>query len=212
MLRVGLTGGLGAGKSTVARLFAARGAVVLGSDAIGRELMQPGEAVYAAIVERFGAGVVLPDGKLDRPALARLAFAGGAVEELNAIVHPAVIGRQEELIERLPADAVVVVESALIFETKHGGSSGWRHRFDRIVLVTAPEAMKLARFLERSGATEHTRTALEAEARRRLAAQLPDAVKVPWCDYVLRNDGDLAALEEQVECVWQGLAAPLQNR
>ncbi len=88
MLRVGLTGGLGSGKSTAAKLFAAHGAHVLQSDAIGRELMQPGQAVYAAIVQHFGPGVVLPDGRLDRAALAQIAFAEGRVEELNAIVHP----------------------------------------------------------------------------------------------------------------------------
>src|SRR5271156_201207 len=94
MLRVGLTGSLGSGKSTAARLFAAHGAHVLQSDVIGRELMQPGQAVYAAIVERFGNAVVLPDRQLDRGALAKIAFTDGRVEELNAIVHPAVIARQ----------------------------------------------------------------------------------------------------------------------
>ena len=100
MLRVGLTGGLGSGKSTAARLFAALGAHVLQSDAIGRELMEPGQAVYAAIAAHFGDGVVLADGRLDRGKLARIAFADGRVEELNAIVHPAVIAREAELVRR----------------------------------------------------------------------------------------------------------------
>ena len=101
MLLVGLTGGLGSGKSTAACLFEALGAVVLQSDAIGRELMEPGQGVYAAIVDHFGKGVVLPDGRLDRSALAKIAFVDGRVEELNAIVHPAVIARQVELSEAI---------------------------------------------------------------------------------------------------------------
>ncbi len=205
MLRVGLTGGLGSGKSTAARIFAERGAVVFESDAIGRELMQPGQAVYAAIVSRFGNGVVLADGKLDRRELARLAFAGGDVEALNAIVHPAVMARQEELMRGLAADAVVMVESALIFETKYGGPGGWRERFDRMVLVTAPESVKIARFLERAGATAKTRSSLEQEARRRVALQIADEVKTPQCDFVVRNDGDVAELQTQVDRVWQEL-------
>jgi dephospho-CoA kinase len=206
MLRVGLTGGLGAGKSTVARMFAVRGAVVLQSDSIGWELMEPGQAVYAAIVAWFGRSVVLPNGGLDRSALARLAFDEGRVEELNAIVHPAVIAVQEERMRGAASDAVVIVESALIFETKYGGASGWRERFDRMVLVTAPEKLKIARFLERAGATAETRSELEAEALRRLAAQMPDEAKAAFCDYVLVNDGDLAGLEAQVERVWRELA------
>jgi dephospho-CoA kinase len=205
MLKVGLTGGLGAGKSTVARMFAMRGAVVLSSDAIGRELMAPGGAVYAAIVARFGGAVVLPGGGLDRAALARAAFEQGQIEALNAIVHPAVIAAQEERMLGVAPDAVVVIESALIFETKYGGADGWRTRFDRMILVTASDEAKVARFLERSGVTEETRGAFEADARRRLAAQMPDEVKAPLCDYVLRNDGDVAGLELQVERVWQAL-------
>jgi dephospho-CoA kinase len=205
MLKAGLTGGLGAGKSTAARMFAMRGAVVLSSDAIGRELMEPGSGVYAAIVARFGQAVVLPGGGLDRAALARVAFAEGGVEALNEIVHPAVIAAQEEQMRCVAGDAVVMVESALIFETKYGGSGGWQERFDRMVLVTASEPVKIARFLERMGATAETQDALEADARRRLAAQMPDEVKAPFCDYVLRNEGDVAELEAQVEEVWREL-------
>lgn len=206
MLRVGLTGGLGAGKSTVSRMFAVRGAAVLSSDAIGHELMKPGGKVYVAIVARFGKSVVLPQGGLDRKALARIAFEQGQLEDLNAIVHPAVIAAQEERIRSLAPDAVVIIESALIFETKYGGEGGWQQRFDKIVLVVAPEAIKIARFLKRIGATAETRPALDAEARRRLAILIPDETKMAWCDYVLRNDGDVMALETQVENVWQDLA------
>lgn len=209
MLRVGLTGGLGSGKSTAAKLFSAHGAQVLQSDATGRELMEPGQVVHAKIAAHFGEEVVLPDGRLDRPALARIAFAEGRAEELNAIVHPAVIARQQDMIEdmarRNPA-AVVMVESALIFEAAHGGATEWHQRFDRIILVAAPEDVKIARFIQRcaGGAelTEERRAELEAEAQRRLARLVPDDQKMALCDYVLTNDGPVTELEWQIDQLW----------
>jgi len=215
MLRVGLTGGLGSGKSTAARLFAGHGARVLSADAIGRELMEPGQEVYAAIVAHFGAGVVMADGRLDRGALARIAFEDGRVEELNAIVHPATIRRQAELSEEIfsrDRSAVVIVESALILETKHGDDAGgWRRRFDRLILVTAPEEVKIARFVARGAGGDaisaERREELEEEARRRLARQIPDEPKSPLCDYVLTNGGALKELEWQVDQLWPILQA-----
>ena len=223
MLRVGLTGGLGSGKSTAAKLFAAHGAHVFQSDAIGHEMMEPGQAVYAAIVNHFGKAVVLPDGRLDRAALAKISFADGRVEELNAIVHPAVIARQAELCETIfhrDPLAVVMVESALIFETNYGGGqagerSRWHNRFDRIIFVTAPEEVKIARFVARSATseamTEERRAELEAEARRRLAQQIPDEQKSTLCDYVLTNGGALAELEWQVDQLWPILKAAARS-
>jgi dephospho-CoA kinase len=229
VLRVGLTGGLGSGKSTAAGLFAGFGAHVLEADAIARALLQPGEPVYAAIVARFGPTVVLPDSDahLDRAALARLAFAKGGgkhLEDLNAIIHPATITRQAELTEEIAArdpHAVVIVESALIFETKFGGVDGskdtWRSRFDKLVLVTAPEEVKVARFIERMAAgrtlTEAERAALEDDAYQRLARQRTDDQKAGLVDYVLVNDGPLKELEWQVEQLWpllkqQAIAQP----
>jgi len=217
MLRVGLTGGLGSGKSTAGRLFRSHGAHVLEADAIGRELMQSGEAVYAAIVDHFGPGVISPNGELDRHALARIAFGEGRVEELNAIVHPAVIARQAELAEAIfaqDASAVVMVESALIFETKHSGEEkgeGWRRRFDRVILVTAPDEVKVARFVARAAGerilTDRERAELEAEAQRRLDQQIPDEQKAALCDYVLTNGGALTELEWQVDQLWPILKA-----
>ena len=204
MLRVGLTGGLGSGKSTVAGMLQRLGAHVFSADEIGRRLMQPGESVFAAIVQKFGPGVLRPDGTLDRPELARIAFTEGRVEELNAIVHPATIARQDELArEVFAADsaAIVVVESALIFETSHGGT--WRQRFDRLILVTAPDELKIARFVERSGGAD--KPALEAEARRRLARMIPDAQKAAECDFIIANDGSLRQLQQNVDRTWSEL-------
>jgi dephospho-CoA kinase len=216
MLRVGLTGGLGSGKSTAARLFAAHGAHVLQSDAIGRELMEPGQPIYNGMIAHFGPGVVRADGTLDRAALARIAFTEGRVEELNAIAHPLVISRQMELTEEIfqrEPHAVVMVESALIFETNYGAvdSSRWQNRFDRIILVTAPEEVKIARFVARSSGgktiSEEQRAEFEEEARRRLAQQISDDQKSAMSDYVLTNGGALTELEWQIDQLWPILKA-----
>jgi dephospho-CoA kinase len=200
-------------------MLAAKGAVVFSADEIGRALMQPGQAVYAAIVAKFGPGVVKPDRGLDRPALARIAFGDGRIEELNAIVHPATIARQAELIAELAArdpNAVAMVESALIFETKYGGEGGWHKRFDRIIFVQAPEDEKIARFVARSAdgrtLTEAERAALEAEARRRMANQAATERNAEACDYVLVNDGSLEHLQAQVDAVWPVLEAAAKGR
>ena len=205
MLRVGLTGGLGSGKTTVAGMFQELGAYVLSADEIARGLMQPGEPVFAGIVKTFGPGVVREDGTLNRAELARLAFAGGRVDELNKIVHPATIARQEEMVAAIydkDPRAVAIVESALIFETKH--SKGWRARFDKIILVRASEEAKIARFVERSGGGDVV--ALKAEAKRRLAQMIPDDQKTMMCDFVVMNDGTLERLREQVKKIWAKLA------
>jgi dephospho-CoA kinase len=224
MLRVGLTGGLGSGKSTAAQRFAALGAQVFSADAIGRELMQPGEAVYAQIVAHFGAAVVWPDGSLDRSALARIAFTDGRMEELNAIVHPAVIARQAELIDEVAArdaNAVAIVESALIFETKYGetkygGEGDCRRRFDRLIFVKASEELKIARFVARAAGSktlsDEARRALEAEAQRRIARQIDDESKAAKCDFVLTNDGSIEQLQAQVDALWPVLKDAAMHR
>lgn len=205
-VRVGLTGGLGSGKSTVAAMLRERGFEVLEADAIARAMMQPGQPVYRAIVQHFGPSVVRADGTLDRARLAAISFGQGRLQDLTSIVHPPVIAEQErrtaEIVARDPA-AVVVVESALIFEAEASGSApGWRRRFDRIVLVTAPDDVKLQRFLARilpADATPEERAAAERDARGRMAAQLPDSVKIPHCDYVIDNSGTLADTRRQVD-------------
>lgn len=209
MLRVGLTGGLGSGKSTVARMLAGLGAQILSSDDIGRTLMEKGHPVFWAIVNQFGPVVLNEDGTLDRLALARAAFGEGRAEELNAIVHPAVIARQAEMTAEMAAhdpNAVVVVESALLFETKYGGEGGWQNRFDCVVLVRAPEPLKVSRFVGRSFQTSRIDPAfaaeVHAEAKRRLGLQLDDDWKAAHSDFVLTNDGSLEHLQAQVDTLW----------
>lgn len=220
MLRVGLTGGLGSGKSTVARLFSACGAHILSADSIGRELMQPGQPVYAAILAKFSPASGAPrltcaDGQLDRPALARYVFTAGRIPELNQIVHPAVIAEQQRRIDAIAATdphALVVVESALIFEADQEGTApGWRDRFDRLILVTAPEPARIRRFLDRAGEgralTAEETQALEQDARQRIAAQIADQAKRPHCDFVIDNSGSAEELREQVQRVCSALRA-----
>ncbi len=218
MLRVGLTGGLGSGKSTVAAMLRELGAQVIEADELGRALMEPGQAVYAEIVRVFGAEVVDADGRLNRPKLAQRAFEGGRLRELNAIVHPAVIAEQrhwmEQVFARDPA-AVAVVESALIFEVERdaqarGESDGvladWRNRFDHIIVLTAPDEVKVARYATRIAASGPAREAAVRDARVRLARQVPDAEKAARADFVIENTGDVDGLRAQVNSVWQRLS------
>jgi dephospho-CoA kinase len=193
-------------------MLAERGAVVLSSDEMARTMMQPGHTVYAEIVAAFGSEVVAADGTLDRAKLAALAFNAKQprIEELNAIVHPAVIEAQvaklEELARTTP-DAIVVVESALIFSTQHARRGNWRGRFDCILLVETPEAEKIARFVYRLAAGREIslqeREGFEADARRRL--QVQHATAFPGDCLILHNDGDVESLEQQVAVVWEQL-------
>lgn len=217
MLRVGLTGGLGSGKSTVAGILRELGAHVIESDELGRRLMEPDQSAFNQIVRVFGPDVVAADGRLNRPRLAELAFKGGRVKELNAIIHPAVIEAQLEWMNQLfvrdPA-AVAVVVSALIFEVERDARAGsestaayadMRKRIDRMVLVTAPDKDKIARYVNRISPTGVNREKIEADARSRLAHQIPDTEKVARADYVLENSGDLETLRSQVERLWPRL-------
>lgn len=217
MLRVGLTGGLGSGKSTVAAMLRELGAQVIEADALGREVMEPGHEVYEQIVARFGREVVNPDGNLNRARLADLAFRHGRLQELNAIVHPPVIEAQrrwmDEVFARDPA-AVAVLESALIFEVardarargeKDGILADLRRRIDRIIVVTAPDDLKVARYAGRVDPNSRNRGAIETDARNRLSHQVPDAEKIAQADYVLDNSGDIATLRAQVGALWPRL-------
>lgn len=237
MLRVGLTGGLGSGKSTVAGFLREFGAQIIEADVLGRQMMEPGKPVYAEIVRVFGSEVVAPDGRLIRSRLAGLAFQGGRLAELNAIIHPAVIAAQQRWMNQVYSrdpSAVAVVESALIFEVVRdarargekesvlagapsdrssslGSLADWRRRIDRIVLVTAPDDLKIARYAARVSPAGPARQAAETDARLRLGHQIPDREKIPLSDYVLDNSGDKASLYDQVAALWKVLKSQSNN-
>lgn len=196
MLKVGLTGGVACGKSTVGEMFEARGAKLIKADEIAHQLMQPGQPAYREVVQHFGRGIVQEDGTIDRQKLARAAFGGGRVEELNRLVHPAVIAHQERWMEEEAArhrDAVVIVEAALILE------AGVQKRFNKIIMVTCRPEQKAARFAQRQGVTDE---AARQEVERRQAAQRSDEEKIGAADYVIDNSGSRAETERQVEQVF----------
>ena len=217
-MRVGLTGGLGSGKSTVAGYFREFGAEVLQADELGRELMEPGQHVFNEIARVFGPSVIGSDGRLCRSTLAEMAFVGGRLNELNAIVHPAVIAAQRVWMDRVFAahpDAIAMVESALIFEVERdarqrGESEGvladWRCRFDKIIVVTAPDVVKVERYVSRVSPGSWNEQAA-TDARSRLARQFSDEEKAARADFVLANTGDLSALRQAVAGVWEQLTA-----
>ncbi|HTA81281.1 MAG TPA: dephospho-CoA kinase [Terracidiphilus sp.] len=224
MLRVGLTGGLGSGKSTVGEYLRELGAEVIEADEMGRALMAPGQDVFEQIVRTFGAEVVAADGRLDRAQLAKVAFRGGRLQELNAIVHPAVIEQQRQWMEEVFArdpKAVAVVVSALIFEVERdarargeteGVLADWRRRMDRVILVTASDELKVRRYVDRLGLPEDRRVAAESDAHARLGHQIRDADKTARADYVLENHGDREALRVLVKPLWEQLAAESNKR
>jgi dephospho-CoA kinase len=219
MLRVGLTGGLGSGKSTVAAMLRELGAEVIEADALGRAMMEPGQPVFAEIVRHFGVEVVGADGRLNRAALADLAFRQNRLGELNAIVHPPVIEAQRRWMDEVTArnpTTVAVIESALIFEVvrdarergeKESVLTDWRRRIDRIIVVTAPDEVKIARYAARVSPNGQNREVVVADARQRLAHQVPDAEKAAQADYVLDNSGDRSSLRAQVNALWPRLVA-----
>lgn len=197
-MNVGLTGGLGSGKSTVAALFGEHGAVIIDADVVAREVVRAGTPGFAAVVARFGPGVVGPDGELDRAALARIVFAdGAALDELNAIVHPLVGSRSAELAAAVPPGAVVVHDIPLLAE------NGLADRFDTVVVVEADREIRLARLAER-GLTR-------AEAEARMAAQATDEQRRAIADEIVRNDDDLDSLARQIDRLWDRLSGSARS-
>ncbi|WP_405500773.1 dephospho-CoA kinase [Streptomyces anulatus] len=194
MLKVGLTGGIGAGKSEVSRLLVRYGAVLIDSDRIAREVVEPGTPGLAAVVEEFGAGVLTAEGTLDRPALGALVFAdAGRLAALNAIVHPLVGARAAELERAAPEDAVVVHDVPLLTE------NGLAPLYDLVVVVDATAETQLERLVTLRGMTE-------SDARARMAAQATRDRRLAVADLIVDNDGPLEALEPQVRTVWDELA------
>ncbi len=199
MLRLGLTGGVACGKSTVAKMFAALGAEVIDADKIVHELYRAGEPVYQELVKRFGRQILRPDGAIDRARLAALAFDGGRAAELNSIVHPAVIRRQQEWVEQMETrqpHSVAVVEAALILE------AGAKGRFNKIVVVTCTPEQKITRYAQRAGISE---AAARAEVERRSQAQMTDSEKTALADYVIDNSGPLETTRAQAEKIFSEL-------
>jgi dephospho-CoA kinase len=189
---VGLTGGVGSGKSTVSRLLAEHGAVVIDADAIAREVVEPGTPGYRGVVEAFGDAVVGLDGKLDRPALAAIVFTDDARRaQLNAIVHPLVGQRTAELMAEAADDAIVVFDIPLLVENDMAGG------FDVVVVVHADADLRLARLADR-GMTER-------DARERMAVQATDAERRAVADELIVNDGSLEELTARVDQLWDRL-------
>ncbi|MFB7123527.1 dephospho-CoA kinase [Kitasatospora xanthocidica] len=193
MLKIGLTGGIGAGKSEVSRLFAAHGAVIVDSDVIAREVVAPGTDGLAAVVAEFGPGVLREDGSLDRPALGAVVFADPErLKALNAIVHPLVRTRSAELEAAAAPDAVVVHDVPLLAE------NGLAPLFDLVVVVDAADDVRLDRLVRLRGMAEE-------EARARMAAQASRDGRLAIADLVIDNGGGLAELEARVAEVWAEL-------
>ncbi|MBV2153484.1 dephospho-CoA kinase [Kitasatospora sp. SUK 42] len=194
MLKIGLTGGIGAGKSEVSRLFAARGAVIVDSDVIAREVVAPGTDGLAAVIAEFGPQVLREDGTLDRPALGAIVFADPErLKALNAIVHPLVRARSAELEAAAAPDAVVVHDVPLLAE------NGLAPLFDLVVVVDAADEVRLERLVRLRGMAEE-------EARSRMAAQATRADRLAIADLVIDNGGPLEALTARVDEVWAELA------
>jgi dephospho-CoA kinase len=195
VLRIGLTGGIGSGKSTVARLLADRGATVVDADVLAREVVEPGTPGLAAIAQAFGGGVLAEDGALDRPALAAVVFGNTAARaRLDGIVHPLVRSRAVEIISALPADAVVVQDIPLLVETRQAGA------FDLVLVVEADLETRVSRLVARGLA--------EDDARARIAAQATDEQRRAVADVVLDNSGTPEALAEQVDRFWAERVEP----
>jgi dephospho-CoA kinase len=208
MIRVGLTGGIASGKSVVGEMFVALGAHLVQADRIAHSLMQPGEAVYNEVVRHFGREILSPDGSIHRAKLAEAAFGratedagerASRIEELNRIVHPAVIRSQDawmQEIGRQDPNAIAIVEAALILE------ASVIDRFDRLVVVTCNAEQRVSRFAMRQ---KIDLEAARKEVERRLAAQLPDEEKIKSADFVIDNSGTLVHTREQVRRVWAQL-------
>jgi dephospho-CoA kinase len=198
MLKVGLTGGVACGKTTITAMFEKRGAHIALADAIAHRLFEPGSEVYKKVREAFGDEILDADMTISRPKLANLAFTT-RIQELKAIIHPVVIARQDEWMEeiaRRDPHAIAIVEAALMIE------AGAHTRFDKLIAVTCNLEQKVERFTERSHLSE---SQARAEVERRMQAQLPEGEKARLADFVIDNSGSLEQAEAQVEKIWQEL-------
>lgn len=198
VLRVGLTGGIGAGKSEVARRLAGHGAVVVDADRLAREVVAPGTDGLAEVVARFGRRVLTADGGLDRAALAAVVFDDEAARrDLEAIIHPRVRARTAALVAAAPSDAVVVNDVPLLVE------AGLADTYHLVLVVMAAEPVRVARLVADRGMSE-------AQALARIRAQADDAARAAAADVLVRNEGTLAELHARVDEVWRDRLVPFE--
>jgi len=198
ILRTGLTGGIGSGKSTIARIFASLGCITVDADQVVARLYQPGEAGHEALVRTYGAGILLPDGTIDRRKLADVAFASAeAAKALNALIHPLVIAEEARLMGDV-REGIVMIEATLLIE------AGGKDRYDRIVIVDVDPETQLARAVARGMTRE--------DAARRIAHQMPREERLRYADYVIDNSGDLDAAEAETKRVFAALQRDLNTR
>jgi dephospho-CoA kinase len=201
MLIVGLTGGIGAGKTTVAAELRARGAAVIDVDRLGHVVLEPSGRAHAAVIDAFGRDIVDADGRIDRGALGRIVFADPALlDRLTAISHPAI---NAELVGRIDAlegtdDEIVVLDMAILAESNLGRTD-LEHSYTVVITVEAPVELRVQRAVERGMA--------EPDVRRRMAAQASEAERRALADHVVVNDGNAEQLARQVDQVWRALTA-----
>ncbi|MDO9515557.1 MAG: dephospho-CoA kinase [Syntrophales bacterium] len=193
MMKIGLTGGIGSGKSTVAELFRKRGAHIIDLDVLAHQVEEPGGSAWEKIVERFGREILDTEERIDREALGGIVFRDSAkLEELNRIVHPAVFDewrRRIDDISRGDGQAIIISDVPLLIEV------GWHEVMDIVILVYAPPDVQIERIMERNGYTEE-------EARDRLRSQMPLDEKIPFADFVVHNEGTREETEAAVEEIW----------
>ena len=195
-MRIALTGGIGSGKSTVSRLLAGRGAVIVDADAIAREIVEPGEPALEEIGAAFGPEVIDDEGRLRRARLAEIVFDDPeALTQLNAITHPRIAARSAQLLASAPDEAIVVYDMPLLVEQGPQALAGW----DAIVVVDAPDEVRLDRLVARGVDRE--------DAQRRMAAQVSRDVRREAADHVIDNSGDMARLERSVDALWTTLTS-----
>lgn len=201
ILRVGLTGGIASGKSSVGRTLAGLGCVVIDADAVVARLYRPGEAGHEALLQEYGDAILRPDGEIDRQKLADIAFASTmATNRLNSLIHPLVIAQEEDIISaeaaRFPdRDRIVVVEATLLLE------AGRKKGYDKIIVVDSEPEVQINRAVARGSSRD--------DARRRLTRQMERQERLGHADYVIHNDGDIRALENETVRVYEKLRADL---
>ena len=199
MFIAALTGGIGAGKSTIANLLADRGAAIIDVDAIGRSVLEPGAGAYTDVVAEFGAAILDAGGSIDRSSLARLVFGDAdQLRRLTAISHPAINAELVRRLDVLPQDSIALLDMAILAEGELGRPDP-EHTYQFVIAVEAPVALRIRRAVERGMS--------EDEVRRRIDAQATDSERASLADVVVVNDGALADLSATIDDLWQRLVA-----